>query len=1245
MSNFWRLFLIAKSKVNDIVENRYFIYSLNIMKKYWSLIGVAILTLIIGWLWLEAFSAYWWNHISYYPSILNDRKNRWILIVALLCAIGPMLYLLITSKVKIKKVVIRFWSWAALFGLIHCCIKESVKWAGALITVFNTLLLLWLWIYLILGFAALWSRIERKVIKFKQMRWQEILLSFWAWICSFLIIIEILLWLWLLYWITSRLLFIWLWFMIRYEKKQLKDRWEILSWILEKLKIWINTWRIWYVVLWVLSLLSIAYLYYGIQNSFIPYSTAWDANHEYMYTPKILATNHGIYWWNTVWANMPWLWHQFITYIFSLTWATNWRFGLAPDTFAVSMNNISAWFVLFFGIAIIFQVFSLIDKKKSDIQEEDTEKWKKKVLVAEDLSHSHWITIGWSVLLLWLTSWMGAFLVIVDNKTDLWIMAFSLLALLSGLIFLQCKQDKLEKKELLKYVIIAWLMFWFATLGKITAFVDLTLFGLLLIALWFSPIVSLWMWVMVMGLVRKFNILTSATMITDNFASWCIILWVIVVIVWLVLYFSRQEKRKEFWTSFTQLLILWISFILPLLLLKLPRTIISQAKLWTFSLSNSIKSTFLAKGTNDVDTNKLLAQVVDEWTSPLEIYDNKIETKNFQQSFSQCKKAWNIYSESELTENLQDAIWDAASEDLWRYIWYGWQTFTRWWSWEHFYEKNWVYPLLKLLRPAKESCYWFNYDAKILCENANVINNFRIDDLRGIYENEIQDKEWEAWLLLKAAIDAYNSAKSNKKDVSDISIFHDEIVALRQYYQSHSIYSDANSVNIPYRYLVPLNISFNRSLQNLSSYYTDLWYMRVIIYLILIISLPYAIIKKNKLLTAVSLTTLIWWWIRWIIGSAILWYWTVLISWTMITLAIWLDQMYKQDKSESLHIILRFLSWVIAIIFGIQLFLNFMRIWSQWANSAFVWYKWNVWVEQVFDNTLSGKNQLVYKYGQQKVFNLQFPQYNPIIKALKNRKDEDGVIVAWTYIQYFLDNQRNVKGDGMLNSFWINSSDWDLCKTYRRLKNDNTHYLIIDPNIGTVSMWEWNEALFYRFFAKLNWNWTKIEIDGTITTLIRLANAWYLKLLSTNNLWVKYAFTLDDAIFRELFGSDLSDEELILARAKLAVLQYFDDADDLFGVVANIFANRVMSEPTEWIKDIANIYWMEINADKVAKSASSYLQRQWDSSELTQNEKFVLIYYLNSYSSIQQWDWSIVQNLLLNSVSGWSQVIALELAE
>lgn len=44
----------------------------------------------------------------------------------------------------------------------------------------------------------------------------------------------------------------------------------------------------------ILLAISLIYYLYGFQLSFIPYSTAWDANHAYMYVPKVLAENHGV---------------------------------------------------------------------------------------------------------------------------------------------------------------------------------------------------------------------------------------------------------------------------------------------------------------------------------------------------------------------------------------------------------------------------------------------------------------------------------------------------------------------------------------------------------------------------------------------------------------------------------------------------------------------------------------------------------------------------------------------------------------------------------------------------------------------------------------------------------------------------------------------------------------------------------------------------------------------------------------
>ncbi len=1048
--------------------------------------------------------------------------------------------------------------------------------------------------------------------------------------------------------------------MVWLERKNLKKREEIITWILENLKGWVTSANFWYIMLLILVLLSLGYLYIWIQNAFTPYSTARDANHEYMYTPKILAENAWIYRWNSVGNTMPGIWHQFITFIFSLTWCTNWWLWLSSDNIAISMNNISASFVLIFWIAIIFQLFTLLRTKKEDSEDKKLteEKWKKAIITIKDLDNQNWIMMWWTTLLLWLTSWMWAFLVIVDNKTDLWVMAISLLALLSGLIFLQCRESNEDKKELLKYIIIAWLMFWFAALAKITAFVDFVLFWLLLVWLRFSPIVSLWLWVIVMWLVRKFNILTSALMLTDTNATRLIIIWFIIALIWLFLILSKSYKRKNIRTSFYHLIILWICFLVPFLLFKLPRTTISQLKTNTYTVTNSLKSVFLSY--NNIDTDKLLAQNTlntgtltdtessENVLSSLDDQD-KIDTtflsSKHQQNFAQCLSAWNIYSEDELNADLQEVVWDWANEDLWRYIWYWWKQFT--------WEKNWFFWLLKTIRPTSSSCYWLNNDAKVLCNNSSVIESFKIDDIRAIYENGIKQQDSEAWILLKEAIDAYDDAKKAGElwfiSSNNISLFYDEIVSLRQYYQSHSILSDSWSVYIPYRYLVPLNISFNWSLQNLSSYYTDIWFVWVIMYILLIIALPYAIVKKDKLLISVSLTTLTWWWIRWIIWSAILWYWTVLISRTTMTLALFREHLLKKEEDvENPRILPRILIFIVFIIFLIQILLNFARISSQWASSVFVWYKSSVGKEQIIGDDLQGTEKVKYWYWWKNIFNLQFPQYNPIINALADRKDEDWVIIAWTYIQYFLWNQRNIKSDGMLSDFWVKASDWNLCKTYRRLKADNTRYLIVDPNIGTVTMWEWNETLFYRFFGKLNSAKTEIELDWTITTLVRLARAWYLDVLSTNNIWSKYAFIVDDDTIKQYFWANLTDEQLILTRAKMAVLQYFDDADSIFQSISNIFMTRILNDTQWWIEDIANIYWLEIDGKKVATAAINYINsKNVDTESLTQDERAVLINYLNIYLAYRNWETnnarSMVQNLLVNSVTWGSQIIALEL--
>jgi len=93
--------------------------------------------------------------------------------------------------------------------------------------------------------------------------------------------------------------------------------------------------------------------------------------------------------------------------------------------------------------------------------------------------------------LLWLMSGMGAFLVFVDNKTDLGVMSLTMLALMSGFIFLehvgeidQKTHTTQEIRDYSTYGIISGLFFALAIMAKPTAFQDFLIFGLLLAGLW-----------------------------------------------------------------------------------------------------------------------------------------------------------------------------------------------------------------------------------------------------------------------------------------------------------------------------------------------------------------------------------------------------------------------------------------------------------------------------------------------------------------------------------------------------------------------------------------------------------------------------------------------------------------------------------------------------------------------------------------------------------------------------------------
>ena len=341
-------------------------------------------------------------------------------------------------------------------------------------------------------------------------------------------------------------------------------------------------------------------------------------------------------------------------------------------------------------------------------------------------------------------------------------------------------------------------------------------------------------------------------------------------------------------------------------------------------------------------------------------------------------------------------------------------------------------------------------------------------------------------------------------------------------------------------------------------------------------------------------------------------------------------------------------SWILrfmVFLLTTQLILNFLRIGSQAGTWPFGRYKASTGREQKIWSSFSDltKTTTTYSFGAKNVFDLQFGQYSPLIEELKNRKDEDGVLIAGTYIQYFLHNQKNITLDGLLSQLREQMSDYNSCKTYHRLKNNHIKYLVIDPNIGTVwRVWAGNESLFHRFFAKLDSTESKVQTHGALTMLARFAQDGYLKLFFTNNIGAKYAFSLTNEELKSEFWS-LSDDDLILLRAKLAVAKFFITQQDtsLLEHINQIFIKRL--DKAEGLDDLANILNKKIDAQKLYAQIPTITGGAW-LSNLSDDEKIVIAQYLILGQMIKAGQASTqISQLIQESIFGNSQIIALEM--
>jgi len=1167
-------------------------------------LGIGILLCsIIGF---SIYSEFMANH-TYYYEMFSNRSNWKIIIRWILSLLIPLGYILWSKKASLKSFLIwRLPAWLTLFGIAHIIIKEWIVWSSWFVMlIINTLILYFLGLYIILGVTSVWHMINKYRVRLPQKRIQELFISFWIWLWAFLILIKLLATFTILYGVITRLIFIWLGVAIYFYRKELFWYQQLiedeLSWFkqnsLQKnpiLWIWL-----------VLIAISLLYYFYWFQLSFIPYSTAWDANHAYMYIPKILAENHWVIRWN-IWvaSTPPELRHAFITFWFSLFWAIKW-FWLGPDTIAVAMNFLSGIFVLILGLWTVKEVINYFTNKET---------------IGTKIAFYLWRFL----LLLWLTSGMWAFLVFIDNKTDLWVMAITMLWMLSWFIFLN--YDKEHKgshhKDTVKYIAISWAFFALAAMSKQTAFIDIALFGILLVSLRINSIIAIWLWVIVTWITGILQIANAKDIMSPELGKRMVIVGLIIIIIWIInWYFNKQFKNLR-----RILINIWIwvgSILIMLLLFKWTYVFYTQIQNKDFSIGNFTKSLLLAA----TNTQQLKDQTAIDQTQKTNLSAEICNTVNF--------------TEKELEEGKKEAI--VWNEDVWRYVWY-WQ--------KEFTKSKWLnigYGILRLFYPKNNTCYWLNKNAKILCKNSDLILSFNIEGLKNLL-NTLNPKSESYEILDKAIQNA-----EVKWNVTSQTEYRDEILMVKQYYENHTVKTENGKIYVPYRYIIPLNISFNWSLQNLSSYYTDIWFIWLFTMAFIILWLIYWFIKKDKTLISISSISIIWWAIWRVVGWWILWYWLWLVIWTILASIMYINELINDSENEKYKNFLYLFLFLVAIRWVLQLFFNFIRISSQWSWWPFAWYKMSTWKETIFDENLQPlpeDKSIKTNYSWKNVFDLQFPHYNKFIELVKDRPDQEWVLIAGTYIQYFLHNQKNIKQDWML--WWLREdmSDNDSCKTSQRLKKENIKYFVIDPNIGTVWMWEWNETLFHRFFAKLNPVNGKIESHWVISMLMKMKQEWFLKLINTNNLGTKYALEIDDASLRSYFWANLSNEDLVLVRAKLSVARYFEDANNYINFIANVFVQRIMNWKALW--DIADVYGKNIDEQKLLWVADRLLWStqitqqllQQETINLSQDERLVLAQYLNIYTLQKSGNQKIqdaINNILWQSLWWSSQIIVLEL--
>jgi len=1026
-----------------------------------------------------------------------------------------------------------------------------------------------------------------------------------------------------------------------------------LEWFAQKINSSDRTWVL--SAFWIIFVLAFFYIFVWLNYTFIPYPTAWDANHAYMFIPKLIA-EYGGYPWDTDFRPTLSLWSAFLAWIYNL-WSFTW---FAQDTWMIVFNFVSWIFTLFFWFMLITTIVKIIHKE-------------------EDVKHYLLLILWYGLILAWLTSWMWAFLVFVDNKTDLAVLMFVILGMFLTLYALFRKKEALQEindiKTLSKledkgvdtkdieareswvnkmfyiFLLLAWFFFGIANFIKPTATFDFfqTTLVLTILEIWFLTVIWMILFVAWLLALLKFRWFDKA--IPSSLWTWFLWTWLVLLVIEPIIKLFKDKSK-----IFGILAFIWW-FLWTLILTK-----------WFFGIINQI---------NDHNLDLRVWKVV-KW---LVMWQNL-------STLPKSDLTWSLYAW------LKKDLGSSYNEDNGRYAWYGDKDFWNpWWSFivpSNFKEIYCIYfdKILFDKSTCKNKEYAFSskntrienilndktleiysnkdndiFDKTVLNVILQAKKNWKLNDLaKQLWINPDNIPSWNLENKVKKQLIKNTKTQLIKKvkwllaswklDISDYP-------KVLQTTENKEILNELknkeityNQVKIPYSYLIPFNVTFNWSLQNLSSYYTDIGITWLILVILTFFALIYSIwiiivwfVKKDekqfqdgKLLFAFSFSTLIGWTIWYFVASGIVWYDIGGIIWLIITTIFYTNRL----KDNNLLIY-----WLYLVI-SIWIFLNLIRIASQWGWQIQTWYKSSVWQTVNYkvsqNGNLKQEKEFIIPYKFDNVFNLQFNAYHKPIKAFNERTKNQTAIIWWTYMKYFVKNQNRVQDDQFLQKLWKLWSDNNIDKFYERLKDQWITDIVLDPNIASVVQWEWNKSLWYRYYGKTDGNWYLTE-KWVFPHFVDLAQSWHLEYGYTNNIWIKYALVVSDKVLSQVSWKT-DKKELRKIRYEMSAVrflprlvwqkEYFEWINTIFGILVY----RATKQPMEFAQDLSDIYGLNVNN---LWQLLSWGGRNFN--ELSSDEKTLFLQFNNIMWILKQAWWNkqqiqkILWGLLQSSIWSRAQLI------